>query len=150
MIRDILSLEIDVVNIKTALRMIRDRVEPEEAKKFLLDGGQELDAKKLDHLLSLHSIEEALAMLATTRYRFLSGTPETALRAQKISVIEKQLERYLVQEGVRSFLGDPLSVASLIGFFWAKYNEITNIRVISRCKTVDFSMENLREELVYV
>ena len=42
MIREILSLEIDVVNIKTALRMIRDRVEPGEAKKFLLGGGLEL------------------------------------------------------------------------------------------------------------
>jgi len=150
MIRDILSLEIDVVNIKTALRMIRDGVAPEEAGKFLLPGGRDLDAKKLDRLLALHTIEDALAMLAATRYRFLTGTPETALRAQKISVIEKQLERYLVQEGVRSFVGDPLSVASLIGYFWAKYNEITNIRVISRCKTADFSIENLREELVYV
>ena len=71
MIRDILSLEIDVVNVKTALRMIRDQVEPEEAKKFLLDGGLEFDAKKLDHLLSFPSIEEALAFLANTRYRFL-------------------------------------------------------------------------------
>ena len=150
MIRDIISIEIDVVNIKTALRMIRDRVEPEEAKKFLLAGGQELDAKKLDRLLALHTIEDAIAILATTRYRLLSGTPETSLKAQKISVIEKQLERYLVQQGVRSFLGDPMSVASLIGYFWAKYNEITNIRIISRCKTADFSVENLREELVYV
>jgi V/A-type H+-transporting ATPase subunit C len=158
MIRDILSLEIDVVNIKTILRMIRDRVEPEEAKKFLLDGGLEVDFAMIDRLLSLHTIEEALATLATTwyltryskRYRFLSNTPETALRAQKISVIEKQMERYLVQQGVRSFMGDPLSVASLIGYFWAKYNEITNIRVISRCKTADFPVENLREELVYV
>jgi len=154
MIREILSLEIDVVNIKTALRMIRDRVEPAEAKKFLLEGGQELNArldpKKVDRFLALATIEDALAMLANTRFRFLSGIPETALRAQKISVIEKQLERYLVQKGVSSFLGDPLSVASLIGYFWAKYNEITNIRVISRCKTADFSVENLREELVYV
>ena len=150
MIRNILSLEIDIVNIKTALRMIRDRVEPEEAGKFLLNGGKELDAKKLDRLLALHTIEDALAMLATTQYRFLAGTPEAALRAQKISILEKQLERYLVQQGVRSFLGDPLSVASLIGYFWAKYNEITNIRVIARCKTADFSVENLREELVYV
>jgi V/A-type H+-transporting ATPase subunit C len=153
-IRNIISLEIDVVNIKTALRMIRDRVEPEEARKFLLFGGLELDAKffdkKLDRFLSLTTIEDALAMLANTRYRFLSGTPESALRAQKISVIEKQLERYLIQQGVRSFMGDPLSVASLIGYFWAKYNEITNIRVISRCKTADFPVENLREELVYV
>jgi len=150
MIREILALEIDVVNIKTALRMIRDSVEPVEAKKFLIAGGLELDTRKLDRLLALKTIEDAIAMLAATRYRFLTGTPETALRSRKISVIEKQLERYLIQQGVRSFLGDPLSVASLIGYFWAKYNEITNIRVISRCKTADFSVENLREELVYV
>ncbi|MDD4136846.1 MAG: ATP synthase A1 subunit C [Methanoregula sp.] len=149
-IRDILSLEIDIVNIKTILRMIRDRVEPEEAKKFLLDGGQEIGVKMIDSLLALHTLEDALALFANTRYWFITGTPETALRSQKISVIEKQLERYLVQQGVRSFMGDPLSVASLIGYFWAKYNEITNIRVISRCKTADFSIENLREELVYV
>ena len=157
-IRDILSLEIDIVNIKTILRMIRDRVEPEEAKKFLLDGGQEIDAEMIGRLLSLHTIEDALATLATTWYRtryskrywFLSSIPKSALKDQKISVIEKQLERYLARQGVRSFLGDPLGVAPLIGYFWAKYNEITNIRVISRCKTTDFSIENLKEELVYV
>ena len=150
MIRNLLSLEIDVVNIKTVLRMIRDHIVPEEAKKFLLAGGQEFDLKKLDRLLALKSLEDALAELAKTRYRFLTGTPETALRAQKISVIEKQLERYLIQQGTKAFLGDPLSVASLIGYFWAKYNEITNIRIISRCKTADFPVEHLKEELVYV
>jgi V/A-type H+-transporting ATPase subunit C len=150
MIRDILSLEVDVVNIKTVLRMIRDHALPEEAESFLIDGGLVLDARKLDRLLALHSIEDAFAMLATTRYRFLTGIPETALRSQKISVIEKELERYLVRQGTRSFQKDPLSVASLIGYFWAKYNEITNIRIISRCKTADFPVEHLREELVYV
>jgi V/A-type H+-transporting ATPase subunit C len=150
MIKNILSLEVDVVNIKTVLRMIRDHVAPEEATKFLLDGGQEFDVKKLRHLLTLHTIEDVLLELGQTRYRFLSGIPETALRAQKISVIEKELERYLVRQGTRSFLADPLSVGSLIGYFWAKYNEITNIRVISRCKTADFPVESLKEELVYV
>jgi V/A-type H+/Na+-transporting ATPase subunit C len=150
MIRIILSLEIDVVNIKTVLRMIRDRVEPEEAKKFLLAGGQEFDLKKLGRLLTLPTIDAVLAELAQTRYRFLAGTPEPSIRDQKISVIEKELERYLVLQGTKSFTGDPLSVASLIGYFWAKYNEITNIRVISRYKTADFPVENLKEELIYV
>jgi V/A-type H+-transporting ATPase subunit C len=150
MIRKILSLEIDIVNIKTVLRMVRDHVDPTEAKKFLLAGGQEFDLKKLSHLLSHATIDDVLQDLGQTRYRFLSGTPEPAVRDRKISVIEKELERYLVQQGTKSFAGDPLSVASLIGYFWAKYNEITNIRVISRCKTADFPVENLREELVYV
>jgi V/A-type H+-transporting ATPase subunit C len=157
-IRQVLSLEVDVVNIKTILRMVRDRIGPEEAQKFLLEGGQALDNKMIARVLALPTIAEAAAMLSTTwyptrhptRYRFLATIPEDVLQAQKISVIEKQLERHLVREGVDSFLGDPLSVASLIGYFWAKYNEITNIRIISRCKTADFPVENLREELVYV
>jgi V/A-type H+-transporting ATPase subunit C len=150
MIRYILALEIDVVNIKTVLRMIRDHVDPQEAKRFLIDGGLEFDLKSLGRLLTRQTIEDALADLASTRYHFLSGVPETALRAQKISVIEKELERYLVQQGTKAFRSDPLSVASLIGYFWAKYNEITNIRIISRCKTADFPVEHLKEELVYV
>jgi len=150
MIRRILSIEIDIVNIKTVLRMIRDHIEPGEAYQFLIPGGLEFDIKKLTALLSLHTIDEALAAMAISRYRFLSTIPEAAVKAQKISVIEKELERYLVIQGAGSFSGDPLSVASLIGYFWAKYNEVTNIRVISRCKTADFPIESLREELVYV
>jgi len=150
MIRNILATEIDVVNIKTVLRMIRDHIEPEEAKKFLLAGGREFDIRKLSLLLALHTIEDALTQMSVPRYQFLSGIPETAAKAGKISVIEKELERYLVQQGTRTFSGDPLSAASLVGYFWAKYNEITNIRVISRCKTADFPIEHLREELVYV
>ncbi|PKL69562.1 MAG: ATP synthase A1 subunit C [Methanomicrobiales archaeon HGW-Methanomicrobiales-1] len=150
LIRNIISLEIDVVNLRTILRMIRDHIDPLEAKKYLLSGGKEFDSRKLDHLLSLHSIEEVVEELKTTPYRFLADLPPSAMRTQKISVIEKQLEKYLVQKGVNAFLGDPLSVASVIGYFWAKYNEITNIRIISRCKTADFPIEQLKEELVYV
>lgn len=150
LIRNIISLEIDVVNLRTILRMIRDHIDPCEAKKFLLNGGKEFNSRKLDHLLSLHSIEEVVEELKTTPYRFLADLPPSAMRTQKISVIEKQLEKFLVQKGVNAFLGDPLSVASVIGYFWAKYNEITNIRIISRCKTADFPIEQLKEELVYV
>ena len=150
LIRNIITLEIDVVNLRTILRMIRDHVDYQEAKKYLISGGKEFDQRQLDHLLTLHSIEEVVEELKTTPYRFIADLPPPAMRTQKISVIEKQLEKFLVQKGVNSFLGDPLSVASVIGYFWAKYNEITNIRIISRCKTADFPLEQLKEELTYV
>ncbi len=75
LIRNIISLEIDVVNLRTILRMIRDHVDPKEAKKFLISGGKEFDSRKLDHLLSLHSIEEVVEELKTTPYRFLADLP---------------------------------------------------------------------------
>jgi len=150
LIRQVLATEIDVVNIRTVLRMVRDRVEPAEAAAFLVDGGRDLDKKALFRLLALPSIGDVVAALAATRYRFLAAVPEEAIRAKKISAIERELERFLIREGAGSFRGDPLSVASLVGYFWAKYNEVTNIRIIARCKTADFPVERVREELVYV
>ncbi|NMB78778.1 MAG: ATP synthase A1 subunit C [Methanomicrobiales archaeon] len=149
-IRDFLRLEVDVTNIKTVLRMVRDHVDPADAKRYLITGGKEFDERKLDHMLSLATIEEVVRYLAATPYRFLTGIPESVVRTQKISVIEKELERFLIKKGVGAFMKDPLSVASVIGYFWAKYNEITNIRIISRCKTADVSPDLLKEELVYV
>lgn len=150
LIRDLLALEVDVVNIRTVLRMVRDRVDPADAKRYLIWGGREFDEETLIQLLSLSSIEDVVKIIGAKKYRFLSAVPDSAVRTQKISVIEKELERYLIRKGAESFRLDPLSIASVVGYFWAKYNEITNIRIISRCKTADFPVENLKEELVYV
>ena len=150
LIRDLLSLEIDVVNMRTVLRMVRDHVNPENARRYFIGGGKEFDEKKLLRLLSFTTIEDVVRELRETRYRFLADIPDSVARTQKISAIEKQLEKYLIRKGAGAFLLDPLSVASVIGYFWAKYNEITNLRIISRCKTADFPVEFLREELVYV
>ena len=150
LIRDILTTEIDVVNLKTIFRMIRDRVEWEQAQEFLIEGGKEFDSDDLHHFMSLHGIGEVLKVLQQTPYQFLADVPEIAIKTQKISVLEKQLEKFLIRKGTNAFLGDPLSVAAIIGYFWSKYNEITNIRIISRCKTVDLPDEQLKEELIYV
>ena len=150
LIRDLLALEIDVVNLRTVLRMVRDRVDLADAERYIIGGGKEFDLRKLRHLLTLTTIDEVVKALVATRYRFLSTIPESAIRTQKISVIERELERFLIKKGVGAFLLDPLSVGSVIGYFWAKYNEITNIRIISRCKTADFPVDHLKEELVYV
>jgi V/A-type H+-transporting ATPase subunit C len=149
LIRDILGTEIDVVNIKTILRMIRDHVKEDVVLDFLIEGGKELNVKDLEHLVTLHTVNEAVRALEQTPYRFLADIPETVVMG-KISVLEKQLEKYLIRKGVDAFFSDPLSVASVIGYFWAKYNEITNIRIISRCKTADFPLDQLKEELIYV
>ncbi len=150
LIRDLLAVEIDVVNLRTVLRMVRDRVPPEDAVQYLIAGGREFPVKKLKKLLALSSTGDVVKALADTSYRFLAEVPEASIRTEKISAIEKQLERFLVKKGAGAFRMDPLSVASVIGYFWAKYNEITNIRIIARCKTADLPPEFLREELVYV
>jgi len=150
LIREVLQTEIDVMNIRTILRTIRDHVDAGEAAGLFLEGGRVFDTKALSRLAALHSTEDLVHELEPTPYHMLAGVAGTALNGQKISVFEKELEKYLIKKGVDSFAKDPLSVASLIGYFWAKYNEMTNIRIIARCKTADVPDDFLKEELVYV
>jgi V/A-type H+-transporting ATPase subunit C len=66
LIRDILATEIDVVNLRTILRMIRDHVDSTEVQSYLIEGGKELTPKKLTQLIARHSIEDVLKELEQT------------------------------------------------------------------------------------
>jgi V/A-type H+-transporting ATPase subunit C len=143
-------MEIDLTNIKTVLKVVRDRVEPEIAENFLIRGSRTLDINSLRTLARAGTIESVLQQLGTTSYHFLSTVPEKFISAGKISELEKELDRYLIKKGVAHFLGDPLSIAIGLGYIWAKVNEVTNIRIIAWGKTTDVSEKELREALLHV
>jgi len=149
-VRDMIMTEIDVTNIKSVLKMIRDKIDIEEAQNNLIKGGITLDIEKLTAMVSSGSLAGAIKQLEATPYSFLSSVPEDVFKTGNISVFEKELEKYLIKRGISRYLGDPLSIAIAIGYIWAKYNEITNIRIIARCKTRDISEKEIREELIYV
>ena len=149
-ILDIITTEIDVTNIKNVLKMIRDKIEIEEAETFLIKGGITLNIEKLLSMMRSGTLEGAIKVLDATPFRFLSELPADVFRTEKISVFEKELEKYLIKRGISRFLGDPLSIAVAVGYVSAKYNEITNIRIIARCKTADITEKEIREELIYV
>lgn len=149
-VREMILTEIDVTNIKNVFRMIRDKIDVEEAESYLIDEGISLDSEKLLAMVRTGTFAGAIKLLENTPYAFLSKVPEDVIKAQKISVLEKDLERYLIKLGKSRFLGDPLSIAIAIGYIWAKYNEITNIRIIARCKTADVPEKEVRGELIYV
>lgn len=149
-IRQMIAIEIDVTNIKSVLKMIRDKAPVKEAREYFLEGGIALDGDKLLSLAKAGNIRAAIQLLQGTPYEFLTKIPEGVFIHEKISVIEKELDKYLVRKGVSMFLSDPLSIAITVGYLWAKFNEVTNIRIIARCKTAEITEKELREELVYV
>jgi V/A-type H+-transporting ATPase subunit C len=150
LVREMIMTEIDVANIKIVLKMIRDKIDLEEVQDYLIDGGLSLDTEKLLTMVRAGTLEGAIKVLETTPYSFLTKVPIETVKAGNISVLEKELEKYLIKLGISRFLGDPLSIAIPIAYIWAKYNEITNIRIIARCKTADVPEKELRGELVYV
>lgn len=150
LVRDMLSTEIDVVNVKTVLRLIRDKIGPSDAERYLIDGGRLLRRRFLIAMLDAKSLETAVNMLKGTRYGFLADVPAEFFKDEKVSEFEKRLDRYLIARGLDAFNRDPLSIAVAIGYYWAKYNEITNLRIIARCKTADVPDETVRGEMFYV
>lgn len=149
-LRNIIITEIDINNIKTVLRATRDRIDPEEAKRYFLKGSPDFDADKLLSMMKTGTIEGALKQLEHTPYQFIAKIPPEYIAAEKISAFEKELERYLVKKAVGQFMGDPLSIAIPIAYIWAKYTEVTNIRVIARCKVTEVPEKDLREALISV
>jgi len=149
-VRDLMTMEIDVVNIKSVLRLIRDGVKPEDGKNVLIDGGKILDMQALLDLLNTASVRAARAKLLDTPYSFLSTLTKKRQGNELISEYEKELDIYLIEQGIGMFKGDPLSIAGTIGYIAAKNNEITNIRIISHCKGAYLPEEEIREEVLYV
>ena len=149
-LKDLITTEIDTNNIKTVLRIIRDRIDYDEAKGYFMKGSNEFDLPKLLSMLKSATFEGALKHLEQTQFQFLAKIPPEYIAAEKISAFEKELERYLVRKAVSLFLDDPLSIAVPIAFIWAKYTEVTNIRIIARCKINEISEKDLREALISV
>ncbi len=127
-LKDIIITEIDINNIKTVLRVIRDRIDLEEAKRYFMKGSPEIGTEKLLSMMKAGTVEGALKQLEQTPYQFLTKIPPEYIVAEKISAFEKELERYHIKKAESLFLGDPLSIAIPIAYIWAKYTEVTPLR----------------------
>ena len=149
-IREFIFLEIDLTNIKTVLKVLRDKLDIGESEKFFIESSPILDFNKYLSLLKTGTIEGAIKQLQGTPYHFLSLVPEKFVAAGKISEFEKELDRFLIKKGISHFLKDPLSISIALAYTWAKINEAINIRVIARGKSAYASEHEIRDVLIHV
>jgi V/A-type H+-transporting ATPase subunit C len=149
-VRHLIRAEIDTINIKNMLRIIRDSLDAEPAMSLFLEGGGHIDREKFIAMASMRSPQEAVSVLDGTPYYFLQGLPPVAYNPGTISIIEKELDTYLMRKGMRLYRGDPLDIGVVIGYLWAKYGEVINLRIIARCKYAGVSDEDLERELFRV
>lgn len=149
-ILDLIKTEIDVANIRMALRVIRDRIHVEDPGEYLIDGGKYLHFDLLARMMASRSIEEGLKELIPTPYAFLTEVSRDDIVHERISILERELERYMITKGCGSFLKDPLSIAIPVGYIWAKQNEVTNIRIIARSIIGQVPETEMRRVMTYV
>ncbi|MFQ6058308.1 MAG: V-type ATPase subunit [Anaerolineae bacterium] len=158
--REMLDAEIDVTNIMTILRLsrLRDRDEKLQAKygtsdyeTLLITSGGGLDSYQLSNLWAMTAVEDVVQGLARTPYGpFLEKGLAEYLQTGDMSSLQRGLERFVVRKGIGMFRRDPLSIAIAIGYIWAKYNEVVNLRIIAQGKAVGLDKAAIKRELILV
>lgn len=144
--------EIDFTNIMILLRLTEETL-PEDFDKssFFIEGGHITSHKLLMQLINIDNIKDIIeALQRTPYYESLKSGYQNYLENGFIGSIERSLEDYNTRQNIALFRADPLSIATIMAYVWAKVNEIINIRIILRGKDVNMPAEDIKEALVIV
>jgi|Deesub1362A_J573_1020465.scaffolds.fasta_scaffold12798_2 V/A-type H+-transporting ATPase subunit C len=151
LVREILRREIDRINLMTALKAVKERLEPSEVAELYIPGGKFIT---YNFFLDLCKSEDPLEVVEKSKRTpygsVLDEGYKDFLKTGFLSALERKLEDYSVKKAISLFLADPLSIAVVLAYIWAKYNEVVNLRIILRGKAVGMSDEVIRRSLIIV
>lgn len=151
MVKDILQSQIDIVNLLTLLRLQKSKQPEEEVERLFIPWGKEIALERFLALSQKEDVDDVVDGLVDTVYgQILEGAMMKYVEQGSLAALERALETYFVQKGAGMSAGDPLGVGIVVGYMWAKNNEITNLRIIVKGRTVGMPEKRIREELIFV
>jgi V/A-type H+-transporting ATPase subunit C len=149
--RRILGLQIDTSNLVMVFRLLKADVHTVPAERYFLEGGRVINRELYMELARLSDVDEVLDRLKGTPYaQALDDAALRYLENASIPVFERALEQLLVRTALLSGVRDSQGVGVAIAYLYAKQNEITNLRIIVKGKSVGMPADRVREELILV
>ena len=155
-----LQVEIDLVNISTALRLarlpgivalVRQRYKTNDVGPLLIEPGGYLRTKRLVQLVAeANELEGLVRGLSDTRYgpALEAGWRRYQSEESNFAVLERELERWQAERTAAMFTCDPLSIAIPIGYLGCKEVEVTNLRLIAQAVALDMNRKQVRRDLI--
>ena len=149
--RRILSLQIDTSNLIMVFRLLKADVEAAHAERYYLEGGRVVRKDLYLELSRMSDVDEVLDRLKSTPYaEALDDAALRYLENASIPVFERALEELLMRTAMLAGIRDPHGVGVAISYLYGKQNEITNLRIVVKGKTVGMPADRVREELILV
>jgi V/A-type H+-transporting ATPase subunit C len=144
-LRDMLMMEIDAANLKTALRLASvDGPSEGERLRFFIPGGRLVTAK------SFLALSVASTQASAWLHLRIQGFPIKELPRDLI-VFERDLDVQLAHTMAGRYIGgDPLGLDIVIGYLAMKTAEVANLRLIARGKFLGLAEDVVRREMVRV
>jgi V/A-type H+/Na+-transporting ATPase subunit C len=147
--RRLLETQVDVFNLLTLFRMLKTDLSVEEASTMFIPGGAYIDEDLFLKLVPVSDIDPFVDLLKGTPYqRVLEESLVKYLEDASLSVLERAMEQMLITKALRLSRGDPLGLGIVMAYIWAKQNEVVNLRVIVKGKSVGMPERRIRRELI--
>ena len=143
--REFVRREIDILNVKTLLRVWQSKAEFD--RPVFLQGGLEFEP---EDLLAMTHLDLNGLLGRLSRYSLYEDIA-TALRAigdHGVAHVERTLEKSHLKAASRYSHIHPLSVLPILDFLARKTREVENIRIIARGKEHGIPVEAMKELLV--
>ena len=143
--RQFVKREIDIVNLKTLLRVWDAKAR--FTREVFLEGGDELDLESLHEMASLDKPALLKRLSEYSFYEEIAGALET-VEETGVGALMRRVQKLHLLEAARYAHLQPLSILPILDYIVLKEVEVQNIQIIARGKESGLSTEVIRDLLV--
>jgi len=146
---DFLRYEIDILNIKTMLRLKNEKISGKDIQKHILYSGKFLDKAALNLLVHTEDLNEFISRIKRMGYKKAFGDERKEKESREdIAETETMLYRYLLGKAILLLHQNPLSVDIILGYMFAKEIEVRNLKVLLKGKQLGVEEDFMAKQLV--
>lgn len=147
LVRKVISMEIDVINILNLLRLCGLELEKERASGYFIPEGT-LARDEFLRILFLGQPEQVAQeiMRVLPQYREPVSLGMRSFDEKGESAVLDELEKHVIRTCI-NLTRDPLGIGVIIKYMWLKYLEVLNLRIIIRGKSIGLIESQIRKEL---
>ncbi len=143
-----MALEVDRINIRTALSEVSWKARQGEPPRWLKGGV--VTPEMLDAMLASGSMEEAIIILESSPYRAVHQVFYHAVLQGRLSGLDRRFEMIFVEKLQKLVHTRPFGGALFMQYVWMKSMEAANLRILARGAEARLPAGRIREELIYV
>lgn len=148
MVREMETGEIDLRNISTLVRVRGIKLDDEETENLRIPGG----SLGQEQFLELHRLGDLVRFVSEypdTRYRKLLERALAEYQEEDVVAFDRELEHEMVRRGAAMSNVNVLGIGVIIGYLWAKQNEIINLRIVLKGKLMDQPQVDIKKDLYF-
>jgi len=149
MVRRMFTAQINMRNISTLVRTRGIRLEDEEVLELRIPGGS-LNPLQFLELHRLGNIARMVSEYPDPGYSEVLGRALAEYQELDVVAFDRELERELITEAVGMSNLDVLGIGVILGFIAAKQNEIVNLRIVIKGKSMDQTRARIWDDLFFV